>query len=76
MLDDLFWQLPLIAAQARQVPLMSGRDQRDKPGRVFVGPLKPDRWRRTPEQNHEKYQRYLKKHGRAHINALRRAKHA
>lgn len=76
MLDDLFRQVTIRPTQCRQVLLLSGRDEpKASGGRVFFGPPKPDRWRRTTEQNHEKYQRYVEKHGRDHINKLR-AKHA
>jgi hypothetical protein len=71
MLDDLFRPLTIRPTQCRTVLLTDMHAPVNRPGRVFVGPPKPDRWKRTAEQNREKYRRYVERHGRAHINALR-----
>jgi hypothetical protein len=71
-LADLF-EPPVIRPDTTRTVNLLVDEPPPRPGRKFFGPPKPKKpYRRTPEQNREKYARYLNAHGRDHINALRR----
>lgn len=73
---DLFQPPKVTPKSARTVRLLVD-EPRPKPGRKFTGPKRPRKpYKRTPEQNRQKYARYLAAHGREHINAMRRARRA
>lgn len=73
---DLFMPPKVVPTAARTVRLLVD-DPRPKPGRKFTGPKRPRKpYKRTPEQNRQKYLRYVEAYGREHVNALRRAEGA
>jgi hypothetical protein len=73
---DLFQPVAIQPKAGRVVKLLTD-EPRAKPGRKFVGPAKPRKaYKRTSEQHRDKYLRYVERHGRAHINALRSARRA